>query len=114
MKEIKAYVRIRIVEQVVRALEEAGYHNLTIIDVSGLGRLADSKETKYSIKFVEKYSKVAKIELVCREVDVDTLLQVIQKTACTHQPGDGIMFVSPVERAMKIRTCEEGEQILQN
>ncbi len=113
MKEIKAYVRIRMIEQVVRALEEAGFRNMTIIDVSALGRLADAKETKYSIEFVERYSKMAKIELACGDKDVNRVVEVIQKSACTHQPGDGIIFVAPVERAVKIRTCEEGEKILQ-
>lgn len=113
MKEIKAYVRVSIVEQVVRALEEAGFCSMTIIDVSVLGKLADSKEAKYSIEFIEKYSKMAKIELVCSDEDADKVVGVIQKSGCTHQTGDGIIFVAPVERAMKIRTCEEGEHILQ-
>ncbi|MFQ6112798.1 MAG: P-II family nitrogen regulator [bacterium] len=114
MKEIKAYVRIRMVEQVVRTLEEAGFNRMTIIDVSALGKLADSKEAKYSIEFVKKYSKMAKIELVCRDEDADKVVEVIQKNGCTHQPGDGIVFVAPVERAMKIRTADEGEHILQS
>ncbi|NIR51719.1 P-II family nitrogen regulator [candidate division KSB1 bacterium] len=113
MKEVKAYVRIRMVDQVVRALEEAGFDRMTIIDVSALGKLADEKEAKYSIEFVEKHSKMAKIELACKDRDVDQVVETIQKNACTHQPGDGIIFVAPVERAVKIRTCEEGEQILQ-
>ncbi len=113
MKEIKAYVRVRLVEKVVRALEEAGFCCMTVIDVSALGHLADARESRYSIEFVEKYSKMAKIELVCREENVDRALQVIQKAGCTHQAGDGIIFVAPVERAVKIRTGEEGRGILE-
>ncbi|MFQ5641344.1 MAG: P-II family nitrogen regulator [bacterium] len=112
MKEIKSYVRVKNLEKVVHALEESGFHNITIIDVSALGRLADLKEAKYSIEFVERYSKIAKIELVCGDEDVAKVVEVIQKKACTHQPGDGIIFIAPVERAIKIRTGEEGEQIL--
>ncbi|MFQ5707859.1 MAG: P-II family nitrogen regulator [bacterium] len=113
MKEIKAYVRVRIVEKVVRALEEAGFCCMTVIDVSALGHLADSKEAKYSIEFVGQYSKMAKIEMVCREEQVAKAIEVISGTGCTHQPGDGIIFVAPVERAVKIRTGEEGAHILQ-
>lgn len=113
MKEIKAYVRVRGVEKVVWALEEAGFGNMTVINVSALGRMADSKEAKLSIEFVERYSKVAKIELVCADKDIDKAVEIIQKNSCTHQPGDGIIFVAPVEQAVKIRTCEEGESILQ-
>lgn len=114
MKEIKAYVRIKRLDDVVRALEDAGFTRMTIIDVSALGKLADSKEAKYSIEFVEKYSKMAKIELVCKDQDVDAAVVTIQKGGCTHQHGDGIIFVAPVERAVRIRTGEEDEQILQS
>jgi len=114
MKEVKAYVRVRKAENVVRALEEAGFTRMTIIDVSALGKLADSEETKYSIEFVEKYSKMAKIELVCQDRDVDVVVTVIQQNGCTHQHGDGMIFVAPVERAVRIRTGEEGGEILQS
>jgi nitrogen regulatory protein P-II 1 len=113
MREIKAYVRTRKTEQVVRALEEAGFGSMTIIDVSALGKLADAKESKYSIEFVERFSKMAKVELVCKDEEVDRVVDIIQKNSCTNQPGDGIIFVTPVERAVKIRTCEEGAHILQ-
>jgi nitrogen regulatory protein P-II 1 len=111
MKEIKAYVRVRMVEQVVRALEESGFDRITIIDVSALGELADAKEAKYSIEFVDRYSKMAKIELVCSDDDADKVVSIIQKSGCTHQPGDGIIFVAPVERAVRIRTCEEENDV---
>lgn len=114
MKEIKAYVRIRRMDDVVRALEVAGFTRMTIIDVSALGKLADSKEAKYSIEFVEKYSRMAKIELVCQDRDADAVVTIIQQNGCTHQHGDGIIFVAPVERAVRIRTAEEGGQILQS
>lgn len=86
---------------------------MTIIDVSALGDLADEKETKYSTEFISRYSKVAKIELVCRDADVEQIVSIIKKKGCTSHPGDGILFVSPIERAVKIRTGEEGENILQ-
>lgn len=113
MKEVKAYVRTRVVEQVVTALEEGGYNRMTIIDVSALGRLADDSEARYSIEFVEKHSTMAKIELVCKDADVDRVIQIVQQNACTHRHGDGIIFLAPVERAIRIRNDEEGEQILQ-
>ena len=63
--------------------------------------------------FVNRYSKMAKIELVCADKDVDQVVNIIQKSGCTHQQGDGILFVTPVERAVKIRTGDEGEHVLQ-
>ena len=113
MKEIKAYVRVTIVQEVVNALEQAGFCCMTIIDVSALGNLADATKSKYSMEFVEKYSKMARIELVCKDGDADQVVQTIQQSGCTHQHGDGIIFVLPVDRAVKIRTNEEGDYVLQ-
>ena len=112
MKEIKAYVRLACIQKVIWALEESGFDSMTVIDVSALGHLADSSETKLSIEFIERYSKMAKIELVCLDNDVDEIVGIIQQNGCTHQHGDGIIFVSLVERAVKIRTCEEGTAVL--
>ncbi len=86
---------------------------MTVIDVSALGTLADPDASRYSVEFIKKYSKVAKIELICRDEDVDRVVELIKTNGCTHQPGDGIIFVAPIECAVKIRTGEEGESILQ-
>lgn len=113
MKEIKAYVRVTRIQHVVESLERAGFCCMTIIDVSGLGSLADAKESKYSFEFVERYSKLARIELVCRDENAEEVIQIIKGMGCTHQHGDGIIFVLPVEQAVKIRNGEEGDHILQ-
>jgi nitrogen regulatory protein P-II 1 len=62
---------------------------------------------------VEKYSKVVKIELVCNDAQVDQAVDAITKGGRTEKAGDGIIFVSPIDRAVKIRTGEEGVDILQ-
>jgi nitrogen regulatory protein P-II 1 len=113
MKEIKAYVKISVVEDVIADLKGAGFRSMSIIDVSGLGNLRDPVQSKYSLEFVQKMSQVAKIELACTDKDADKAVDIIQRCGCTHQSGDGIIFVYPLERAVKIRTGEEGEQILQ-
>ena len=113
MKEIKAYVRITTLGEVVQGLRAAGFPCMTIIDVSGLGNLVDPKQWNYSMEFVQKMSKLAKIELACRDDDAAKVVDIIKKYGCTHQSGDGILFVYNIERAVKIRTGEEGEQVLQ-
>jgi len=113
VKEIKAYIKITSVEDVAAGLKSAGFCCMSIIDVSGLGNLMDPSQSSYSIEFVQKMSKVAKLELVCKDEDADKVVSIIQKNGCTHQHGDGIIFVLPVERAVKVRTGEEGETILQ-
>ncbi|MEX1138687.1 MAG: P-II family nitrogen regulator [Bacteroidota bacterium] len=112
MKELKAYVRVNVLNDVVHVLERAGFKSMTIIDVSALGNLADPEKSEYSLEFVEKYSKMAKIEMVCRDEDVEKALDIIKKRGCTHQHGDGIVFVSDVVRAVKLRTGEEGDGVL--
>jgi nitrogen regulatory protein P-II 1 len=114
MKEVKPLVRIGRARRVVRALEESGFTNMTIVDVSALGRLADQDAAEYSIEFIDKYSKMAKIELVCPTSDVERAVNVIREGGCTHAHGDGNIFVSPVERAVKIRSGEEERAILQS
>ncbi len=104
MKEVKAFVRCTKVERVIEALEEEGITGITVIDVMGLGQLADPHASKYSVKCVERYSDVAKLEVVCRDEDVRRIVERIRENAYTGLPGDGMIYVSPVEMAVKIRT----------
>jgi nitrogen regulatory protein P-II 1 len=113
MKEIKAYIRPERVDNVVRDLEAAGFCCMTIVDVSGLGEYADPEKAKYSFKFVEKYSRNIKIELVCTDEQVEKAVAAIIKGGRTQKSGDGILFVSTIDRAVKIKNGEEGKGILQ-
>lgn len=112
MKEIKAYIRCEKAEAVIAALEEVGIKGITLINVMGLGELADPHKARYSFECVEKYSKVAKLEVVCRDRDASQIVQTIRQVAYTWLPGDGIIFVSPVEEAIKIRNGVTGEEAL--
>lgn len=109
MKEVKAYVRCLKVEEVLDALEEVGIHGSTLVDVMGLGVLADPVRSKYSVKYVERFSAVAKLEIVCRDEDVHRTVETIREKAYTGMSGDGMVFVSPVEMAIKIRTGAIGD-----
>lgn len=109
MKEIKAYVRCEKVDEVIDALERAGIEGITVIDVMGLGLLADPRSAKYSMECVERYSKVAKLEVVSRDNDVHRILEIVRKNAYTGTRGDGLIFVTSVEMAVKVRTGALGE-----
>ena len=113
MKEIKAYVKLSVLEEVVSALKHAGFCCMTIVDVAGLGNFINPDEWKYSMEFVEKSSKLAKIELGVRDGQADRVVEIIKERGCTHSAGDGIIFVNDIQRAVKIRTGDEGEHILQ-
>ena len=112
MKEIKAYIRTEKAEEVIESLAQSGIHDVTLIDVMGCGHLMDPPNCKYSIKFVERYSKLAKLELVCPDGDVESVVSIIRGAAYTGMPGDGKIFVTPIEYVMKIRTGETGAEAL--
>lgn len=102
MKEIKTYVRISRVDQVVQALEKAGVKGMVITDVSAVHGWADPAESELSVEYLERYSRQSKIEFFCDDPDVGRFVDVIKKAACTNQPGDGLIFVTRLEQAEKI------------
>lgn len=112
MKEIKAYIRVIKAEDVIHALEEAGVPGFTAIEVKAIGRAIEPERAKYSIEYAEKISPITKIEVVCKEEDVERLVDIIREKAYTGHKGDGIIFVSDVSYAVKIRTGERGEGAL--
>jgi nitrogen regulatory protein P-II 1 len=106
MKEIKAYIRKEQAEIVIRKLERAGVTGMTVLDANALSQWADSESFSYSIDLVQKYSTVVKIELICAASRVDILTEVIKKYGYTGKSGDGWIFVSNVEKSIRIRTGE--------
>lgn len=106
MKEIKAYFRPQFIDRVVEALEQAGAKDLTVIRVDAFGPLADTAADEHHFfrKYGDKYSAVAKLELVCRDEDAGRFVRVIQENAHTGGHGDGRIFVAGVEEATNIRT----------
>lgn len=106
MKEIKAYIRKEQAEIVIRKLEIAGITGMTVLDANALSQWADEESFSYSIDLVQKYSTVIKIELICNENQVDKLTEVIRKYGYTGKSGDGWIFVSNIEKAIRIRTGE--------
>ncbi len=114
MKEVKAYIKSYKVENVINGLHEIGIENMTVIDVMALGKsMVDPEHYKYSIECVERYSEVAKIEIIAPDEDVSAIVDVVRSRAYTGERGDGVIFVSEVQEAIKIRTGEYGPDILQ-
>ena len=113
MRLLKAFIRIDSVDVVVRALQAAGAPGITISHVHGVGYEYDPKEYTFAAGVEGRAPEVAKIEVVCRRDDVDRLLRAIVETAGSGRRGDGIAFVTPVERAVKIRNAVEGAAALQ-
>jgi len=107
MKEIKAYIRHEKAEIVIRKLEEAGVTGMTVLDANALANWADDLIFSYSIEYVQKYSRVVKIELICNKEQLDKLISVIAKYGHTGQSGDGWIFVSDIKKAIRIKTGKE-------
>lgn len=112
MKKVEAVVRHFKLEDVKNALTEKGVHGMTVTEVRGFGRQKGHTEiyrgTEYAIDFVPK----VKIEVVCSDSNLKSVIDTIVKTAQTGQIGDGKIFVSDLENAIRIRTGEQGEDAL--
>ncbi len=106
MKEIKAYIRKDRADLVIQKLEEAGVKGMTVLDASALAEWADKKAFSFSIEYIQKYSTVVKIELICEDQEVDNLSSVIAEFGKTGTRGDGWVFVSNIEKSIRIRTGE--------
>lgn len=112
MKKVEAIVRHFKLEDVKNALTEQGIDGMTVSEVRGFGRQKGHTEiyrgTEYAIDFVPK----VKIEVVCTEDSLQLVVDTILQTAQTGQIGDGKIFITNLEDAIRIRTGERGEDAL--
>jgi nitrogen regulatory protein P-II 1 len=112
MKKIEAIIRPHKLEEVREALMEAGIHGMTITEVRGLGRQKGHTETyrgaEYQIDFLPK----VKLEVVVPDTVVQKALSLIIKKGQTGKVGDGKIFVSTIDEAIRIRTEESGDSVL--
>lgn len=112
MKLIKAYVRTRKIDDVVRALDRAGAPGITVARVHGVGYGYEANLFTLAPREVAKTPEVSRVEVACNDEQVPKLVSTLVDAARTGDPGDGIVFVSPLDRVVRIRTGEEGEQVL--
>lgn len=109
MKKVEAIVKPFKVEEVKEALAAIGIEGMTISEVKGFGRQKGHTEiyrgSEYTVDFLPKI----KIEIVLADGLVDQAVQAIVKAARTGKIGDGKIFVSAIENAVRIRTEETGE-----
>ncbi|MGH7796262.1 MAG: P-II family nitrogen regulator [Candidatus Binatia bacterium] len=104
MKLIKAYIRTNMIDKVIRALEDDGLTDMTLIDVKAIRKGLDERDLDYSIELAERYMSVAKLEIVLEDDRVEQAKNIILKAARTGRKGDGFVYVSPVDEAIHIRT----------
>ena len=108
MKKIEAIIRHFKLEDIKNALNDIGVAGMTVTEVKGFGRQKGHTEmyrgTEYAIDFVPK----VKIEVVCTEDALQTIIDTIVAKAQTGQMGDGKIFVTELFEAIRIRTGEQG------
>ena len=110
MKKIEAIIKPFKLEDVKEALSEIGIQGMTVTEVKGFGRQKGHTEiyrgSEYTVDFLPK----VKLEIVVDDAQVAEVVDKIVATANTAKIGDGKVFVSPVEEAVRIRTGEKGAE----
>ncbi len=112
MKKIEAIVKPFKLDDVREALAEIGIAGMTVTEVKGFGRQKGHTELYRGAEYMVDFLPKMKIELVVNDDTVERVIEAIIKTARTGKIGDGKIFVSSVERAIRIRTGEENSDAL--
>lgn len=109
MKLIKAYIRHRKTEEVYNALNQAGFCCMTFVECEGTGQYSDHEKEHISDKypFADAY-RVIKLEILVADEHVKPVVEIIRETGRTGYRGDGMIAVSKVEEAYKVRNDESG------
>lgn len=103
MKEVKAIVKPFKVNDILNQLLEAGYPNLTVALAEGTGNFKDV-DSSISTHFSITDSRVAIIVIICADSEVENIVSIISSTGRTGNLGDGIIYVSDVEKVYKVGT----------
>ncbi len=112
MKKIEAIIKPFKLDEVKEALQDVGVQGLSVIEVKGFGRQKGHTELYRGAEYVVDFLPKVKIEIVLDDVQVDGAIEAIVDAAKTDKIGDGKIFVSPVEQAIRIRTGETGSDAI--
>jgi len=112
MKKIEAIIKPFKLDEVKEALQDAGIQGLSVVEVKGFGRQKGHTELYRGAEYVVDFLPKVKIEVVLNDDQVDSAIASIVEAAKTDKIGDGKIFVSPVEQAIRIRTGETGSDAI--
>ncbi|MCZ7676011.1 MAG: P-II family nitrogen regulator [Roseovarius sp.] len=112
MKKIEAIIKPFKLDEVKEALQDVGVQGLSVIEVKGFGRQKGHTELYRGAEYVVDFLPKVKIEVVLEDDQVEHAIEAIIEAARTDKIGDGKIFVSPVEQAIRIRTGETGPDAL--
>ncbi len=112
MKKVEAIIKPFKLEEVKEALSGVGIQGLTVSEVKGFGRQKGHKELYRGAEYVVEFLPKVKLEIVVTDDNLKAVVDAVVKAASTGRIGDGKIFVSPVEDAIRIRTGESGDIVL--
>ena len=112
MKRIVAIIKHFKVDDVREALAAVGISGMTVSDVKGFGRQKGHTELYRGAEYVVDFLPKCKLEIVVADEDEEKSIQAIINAAHTGKIGDGKIFVSDVQRVIRIRTSEENEEAI--
>ena len=112
MKKIEAIIKPFKLDEVKEALQEIGIQGLSVIEVKGFGRQKGHTELYRGAEYVVDFLPKVKIEVSLDDDQVEPAIAAIIDAAKTDKIGDGKIFVSTIEQAIRIRTSESGSEAL--
>ncbi len=112
MKKVEAVIKPFKLDEVKEALQEIGIQGLSVLEAKGFGRQKGHTELYRGAEYVVDFLPKVKIEVVIADDQLDSVVEAIVGAAKTGKIGDGKIFVSTVEQAIRIRTGEEGADAL--
>ena len=112
MKKIEAIIKPFKLDEVKDALQEIGIQGLSVIEVKGFGRQKGHTELYRGAEYVVDFLPKVKIEVALDDDQVEPAIAAIIEAAKTNKIGDGKIFVSTIEQAIRIRTSENGSEAL--
>ena len=112
MKLITAIIKPFKLDDVRDALGETGVTGMTVSEVKGFGRQKGHTELYRGAEYVIDFLPKLKLEIAVSDHDADRVVETIMETAASGRIGDGKIFVTSLERAVRIRTSEEGDDAL--
>ena len=112
MKKVEAIIKPFKLDEVKEALQDIGVQGLSVLEVKGFGRQKGHTELYRGAEYVVDFLPKVKIEVVVDDGMLDQVTEAIVNAAKTGKIGDGKIFVSNVEQAIRIRTSEDGPDAL--
>jgi nitrogen regulatory protein P-II 2 len=112
MKFILAVIKPFKLDEVRSALDRLGVHGMTVSEANGFGRQKGHTEIYRGSEYNVAYMPKLRIEIAVSDHEVDPTIEAIRASARTGQIGDGKIFVLPLERAIRVRTAETGDDAL--